>query len=361
MEVENSPTLEFAETIEIKCIDPEDQISVDSYFFASFQDPKRAMSCIQRILDARHSSELPARPGSPAYMAHSDRSIEQNEVAPHGLKKIGAVLKPLMSRSSDKDSDTEEHKSSGFHIPFLHKHKPSHDSTETLRVDQDHSGSIAEEGQEGEDFDGYPPKQRGAAPHGHDEHKSGWNRWMKKPSKIFGSSSPSQSQTTLPTKSPSKTPGFVVRSSANDSASTLSPVTTRTGQRKRESVSEIVEPVVVDSDSDATDDEDRREGTMSHRYGSDSEDDNGRSEYNMMERSESNQLDDNETARKFRAVFALSEKEELIDRKLHCPTVHCRIEIDVRFPRVAVSCVTCLWAILCLHQLLLFPLLANPL
>jgi sterol 3beta-glucosyltransferase len=153
-----------------------------------------------------------------------------------------------------------------------------------------------------------------------DDHKGGWNSWIKKPSKIFGTS-PSQSQTSLHQKPSSQiTSGFIVRSPSNASAaSTLSPTTTRTARGKRESVTEIVEPVVVDSDSEDSDDEDdTRDSARRSRvsFGADSVNGNGeRSDYSWMERSESNKLEDEETVRKFRAVFALSENEELIDRE----------------------------------------------
>ena len=44
---------------QIKCVDPEDQMSVDSYFFASFQDNDHAYAAIQQRLDERPSSDLP--------------------------------------------------------------------------------------------------------------------------------------------------------------------------------------------------------------------------------------------------------------------------------------------------------------
>lgn len=341
MDIEKSPTLEFAETIEVKCVDPEDQISVDSYFFASFQDPERAMSSIQRVLDARPSSDLP-RPASPSSIAPSERSTRNDEpTGPHGLKKIGSVLKPLMSRSSDKHGDAEGHKGSGLSIPFLSKNKPSHDSNETIRVDQAHPDPIAEEGIESEQWDGYPPRQSGAAPHGTDDHKGGWNSWIKKPSKIFGASS-SHSQSSPNSKSSAPSSGFVVRSQSNASGATLSPTATRTGHRKRESITEVVEHVVEDSDSDASEDD------YGHR---------GRSEYSMMERSESNQLADDETAKKFRAVFSLTEKEELFDRESHL-RCHKDGETDCRLPWMALPGPSSLWPLLRLDQLLLFPLLS---
>ena len=42
---------------------------------------------------------------------------------------------------------------------------------------------------------------------------------------------------------------------------------------------------------------------------------NYRSDFSMMEQSESGNREDAETAKKFRNVFSLSEKEELIDRE----------------------------------------------
>jgi hypothetical protein len=79
----------------------------------------------------------------------------------------------------------------------------------------------------------------------------------------------------------------------------------------------------------------------------------------MMEQTEEDEEEYAKTAKKFRSVFSLNEKEELIDRKswLHSSWVdaHCRL------PWILVSSFACLWTILHLAQLLLFPIIPTAL
>ncbi|WWC86113.1 uncharacterized protein L201_000984 [Kwoniella dendrophila CBS 6074] len=332
LEVERSPTLEFAETIEVKCVDPEDQMSVESYFFASFQDNERAYSKIQYLLEARPTSDLPRvssavtlnQTGEP--LADSVNTIRQSEQTSDGssshgigLKKIGSVLKPLLSRNNDKVNESDSHKS-GLSIPFLSSknHKASHDSLETVTDEPILEGEVDSPPIDEYD-DGYPPRQSGPPPAGmdHDDHRSSWGpSWIRKPAtKMFGTSPGSTS--TLG-KSP---PG-------NQSQSSISGVsrmsTTRSNRRKQNSVTEVVEPAVPGEDYSSDDELTRKPSAFSARGGagrasfasdasSGSQMNNSRSDYSMMEASETGQKEDDETAEKFRSVFALSEKEELID------------------------------------------------
>jgi hypothetical protein len=81
-------------------------------------------------------------------------------------------------------------------------------------------------------------------------------------------------------------------------------------------VTEVVEPTVPE-DTDSEDErEDRRRGPQLS-FASESSLGVNDPGYSMMERSESHTREDDETARKFRSVFSLSEKEELIDRELN--------------------------------------------
>lgn len=289
-------------------------MTVDSYFFASFQNSERAIHSIQNVLDERPSSDLPRPPSpTPSGLTMVHRQEDHGAGGPLGLKKIGSILKPLMSKSSDKVDDaasaTDDNKS-GFSIPFLARHKPSHDSLETLH--QNHGQGIPEDGPMGEEWDGYPPRQAGAPPAGMEEqHKPGWSGWIKKPSKIFGSS-PSHDSSLSRTTSGSSSLLGKTPPGAPQLAST-SP-TTRNGRRKRESVTEVVEPVVND-ESDSEDERDRQARRDSFASGSDLDVGNHRSQYSLMERSESNAREDDETAKKFRSVFSLSDKEELLDRE----------------------------------------------
>ncbi|OCF41403.1 sterol 3-beta-glucosyltransferase [Kwoniella heveanensis CBS 569] len=323
LEIDRSPTLEFAETIEIKCVDPEDQMSVDSYFFASFQDNERAYNSIQLLLDQRPSTELPRVSSavtiqqSPEQLDDSYNTIKRppsvaestSTANPLGLKKIGSVLRPLLSRGGDKAHEDE---SSGFKkpslsIPFLSPktHKTSHDSLETVCDDQ--SVEVAEDSSQDYD-DGYPPRQSGQPPaHMQDENRNNWGpSWMRKPaSKIFGSS-------------PSGT------SLSNRSLPSTTRTGTRTGRGKQSSVTEVVEPAVPNEYESDDDDLSRqlsrsasskRAARMSFAsdVSSGSQMTKSRSDYSVLEASETGQREDDETAAKFRSVFALNEKEELID------------------------------------------------
>ncbi|WWC58506.1 uncharacterized protein I303_101049 [Kwoniella dejecticola CBS 10117] len=328
LEVERSPTLEFAETIEVKCVDPEDNMSVESYFFASFQDNERAYGKIQALLDERPPMELPRISSAitiqqPAESLDDSVNTIKRPTAPpdgsndsgFGIKKIGSVLKPLLSRSNDQVNETESNKS-GLSIPFLSNrtHKTSQDSLETVR----HQPIMEDEVESpDEDYeDGYPPRQSGAPPAGmaHDDHRNSWGpSWIRKPAtKIFGTSPGSAS--TLG-RSPEYQYGQGISRTSTD--------TSRTGPQKKHSVTEIVEPAMP-NESDSSDDESSRRPSASSTkrsqrasFASDvsgsSQLGHSRSDFSVMEASETGQREDEETANKFRDVFALSEKEELID------------------------------------------------
>ena len=323
--------------MQIKCIDPEDQMSVDSYFFASFTDVDAAYGAIRRVLDERPSSELPKVSSSlsfreqeaAALQAEADKDqAKQSGSGPLGIKKLGSVLKPLLPKGGG-DSDQEkvsDDSRSGFSIPFISKNKHSNDSAETLRTDYSPKPSTSSlpatkdtsrptSVQPSEESDGYPPRQSGPAPPGmSDEGKASWGQWMKKPAtKIFGSS-PSQASLLGRSPPPSSTDFGGRARQANQSPRT------RAGRTKQPTVTEVVESAIA-GDDEVADDESSRRGSATSRtarfsFTSDASSGTvGRSEYDIMERSESGKREDEETARKFRTVFSLSEKEELIDRK----------------------------------------------
>jgi sterol 3beta-glucosyltransferase len=61
LDVEKSPTLEFAETLEVRCVDSEDQMSVDSYLPVIYlQTIRQSLSRLMRVL--RRNSEVPRIP-----------------------------------------------------------------------------------------------------------------------------------------------------------------------------------------------------------------------------------------------------------------------------------------------------------
>jgi sterol 3beta-glucosyltransferase len=300
LDVEKSPTLEFAETIEVRCVDSEDQMSVDSYFFASFHDGDKALKSIRQRLDARPSSDLPANDS--AITLPTDGSAPQKQrttqegashAASSGFKKLGSLLKPILHGSSSKHGDS--HKDEVFE-----RDEFSHDSQETLTPEVPVR-------------DGYPPRQSGAAPAGMNEEK-GWGGKLFKPvSKILGTSPTSSTHVRT---SSSGRPGHPSehRRASDHLADQLHirQHLSRTGANGREQVTEVVEPTV--NDGTTTDSEDEHE-TQESRVARMSFTSSGEQGYSMMEQTEEDDEEYAKTARKFRSVFSLSEKEELIDRK----------------------------------------------
>ncbi|WVQ85442.1 hypothetical protein IAT38_007607 [Cryptococcus sp. DSM 104549] len=394
LEVEKSPTLEFAETIEVRCVDSEDQMSVDSYFFAAFADNDLAFNLIKQLIVDRPSSDLPRvasnvtihaggdplqssyatirrpREGSTSSGAagqgvpigsglredaaggagsEADSPVPGHAGSPGPthlpFKKLGSVLRPFISRGSDAEqSETKPSTataassgSGGLSIPFLGKAKVSRDSFEAARA------SGPEEPPEGEgteeEFEGYPPRQSGPPPASMQEDNKNWGpSWIRKPAaKIFGTS-PSGS-------------GFLGRSPGEPEGAGP-----RMKRGRTNAVTEVMEPALRDDDEEAVEEESDDEagargapgsvGVSRHPSASSPESGLGstpsgsphlgdrsraarlswtsdassgsqmiksKSDFSMLDSSESGQREDVETARKFRAFFALNEKEQLLD------------------------------------------------
>lgn len=320
---------------QIKCIDPDDQISVDSYFFASFQDTDRTIAVIQRLLEERPSHDLPrVNSDLPAQAAQAEAAAEEERQRrssdSSSIRKsltmpnvIGTVMRPF-TKSSDKVNETSGEPSKtkliptlpSLSIPFRSRSKPSVDSFETIKDDIPSPDSGSEE----DAVDGYPPRQSGQAPVGFGESEKGWTpSWIKKPAtKIFGSSPSSFS---LSGRSPPD---------KGMSSSSASLPRTRSRRTKRPSVTEVVEPAVLSErwqGESTSEDDDRPKGRPgsdiegarlsfssstslgSNRHG------RRRSDYSMADHSESARREDEEVANKFRSVFSLPDKEELWDRQ----------------------------------------------
>ena len=317
LDVERAPTLEFAETLEVRCVDPEDQMSVDSYFFASFQDGEKAIKAIRELLDARPSSDLPAMASTDTLPTDASAPQRQKSTqssvthaATSGLKKL---FKPILPGShgdhKEKEDDHDAEKaSSGLHLPFIRK-KQSRDSLETLTPEAASSNTQVSD-------DGYPPRQSGAPPSGMGEDSKGWGSgWIKKPvSKIL-----STSPTNTTTLQSGQTTEHRRRASDHLAEQLNIKQSTQTRDRK-ESVTEVVEPTVTGQDSDDDDEhgvtrESSRAARFSFQSASSMFSGHDIQEYSMMDQSESGRREYDETAKKFRSVFSLSEKEELIDRE----------------------------------------------
>ena len=304
LDVEKSPTLEFAETLEVRCVDSEDQMSVDSYFFASFQNGDKALKSIRDRLDARPSSDLPANDS--AITLPTDESAPQKQrttqegashAATSGFKKLGSLLKPILHGSSSKHDDHKEE-------PVFERPEGDNDSMETL--------TPAVQGE-----DGYPPRQSGTAPAGMNGEK-GWGGKLFKPvSKILGNS---QSTTAHARRSSNQSSHPSEHRRASDHLADQLHIRqhlSRTSGNKgtRESVTEIVEPTINDGTNTDSDSEDEtHKSARATRMSFDSSAFNQEQGYSMMEHTEEDDAEYAKTAKKFQRVFSLSEKEELVDR-----------------------------------------------
>ena len=336
-------------------------MSVDSYFFASFKDNDRAFAAIQERLEERPSFDLPQTASNFSLTtiptAESDSAADVKKDSSSGLlgiKKLESVLKPFKSRSDDKAEDADASNShSGLSIPFFSKtHKQSQDSLVTLRNEST--------GPRDEGSDGYPPRQSGLPPQGlHDDSGKKWSGWIRKPATMIFGTSPNQSS--LRARS-----SFESELGSGLTDSPVRPVGSYTERHNRLSVTEVIEPKVASGAHDGSDDDDEvhfdRNGgsdraardSFASQSSSDGQSQN-RSGYSMVEQSESGNREDAETAKTFRDVFSLTEKEELIDRAIF-PSQDERAYAR-RFPRVFVSRLARFWPILCIDKLLLFPII----
>ncbi|OXG86709.1 sterol 3-beta-glucosyltransferase [Cryptococcus neoformans var. grubii Br795] len=331
VDVDMSPTLEFTETIEIKCIDAEDQMSVDSYFFASFPNNDHAFSAIQKLVRERPSPpELPRISSATTIHANqesldtshatikrhgTDSSAEKLVMASHRpFRKISSILKPLILKSSGEEPHEE------------HSESPHHDDDDEAshlpHIEAISNRQRPEEESDNDDFDGYPPRQIGPPPPSMNDDARNWRpSWIRKPaSKLFGNS-PSGSFVSHPGRSPTDSPTTVAESGPS--------LRSRTGRTKQSSVTEVLEPPihheeegsedemsskpsVVDSNSAETARKRAARLSWTSETSSGSQMIKSKSEFSMLG-SESGHSESAETIRKFRSFFALSDKEDLID------------------------------------------------
>lgn len=363
LEVERTPTLEFAETLEVRCVDSEDQMSVDSYFFASFQDGDKALRSIKQRLQARPSSDLPTIDSTATLP--TDRSAPQKQkttqdtvthAASTGLKKISSVLKPIIpgvASENHKDKYT-----GGLSVPAKKDGRTSPDSLGTLTPETPPQPRS-------ENNEGYPPRQSGTAPAGMDVDGKGWGPdWIRKPvSKILTTSPTTLASLGRQTSRQHTTPSEHRRRVSDHLAEQLkiSPRSSRAKGRRgtKESVTEVVEPTVNDghsSDSDNGAGDMSRQSSRAARFSfhsSTSMPSSQDQEFSMMDQSESGKREYEETAKKFRSVFSLSEKEELIDRESSRTTMIDTPRLIFRFPGIFVPGAACIWPLLCVDKLLL--------
>lgn len=282
-EVERSPTLEFQETIEVslaifsrsdpqvKVIDAEDSMSLDSYFFASFPDNDYAYDLLQNLLRERPVSELP--PVAPPSPKEPERKRDSARFSFSGLSS--ALPTKFGGNKGDAKAPVPIDPPTRLNLP-----DSSYDS---VASHSEADSEMSEDDEATRRRKGYPPKQTGPPPPGMVATPSGWapTDWIRRGSKqLFGSSPGSDSR--LP---PRRRP------------------------RRQSSVTEVVEGYP----STTTDDE-ASESDLPRRRRS------ARASFTKLASSMSDPsypyVQEDSVAIKFRKTFALPEKEILVDREL---------------------------------------------
>lgn len=265
VDIELSPSLEFAETVEVKVVDPEDSISIDSYFFASFPDNEHAYQLLQKLLDDRPQTELPKVSSTATLQVTGDAASDSSIPVRSGssasgrfipnIPKIGSVLRPLGIGGKSSDSRVPIAAPSRPNLPAYSDDDSERESDTT---EDEFSGK------------GYPPRQSGPPPPGMEQQSSSWrSSWMRQPTtKLFGTS-PSSSDRKVDLARPRR--------------------------RRRPTVTEVLEKTHSTTDDDFSEQESLQSPTSSKSP-------------------KSPQVDDMEEH--FHSFFALPQKERLIDSKL---------------------------------------------
>lgn len=276
LSVEKSPTMEFADTIDITVVDSEDSMAVDSYFFAYFRDNDQALSDIQDLLtrfkqergtsnevrpirdstDARRSQTI--EPGDPNFgrtpstiSATSDVSLPPPQ-AKTTLSKLASRIIPFASSSKSHSKSSQADSPSDSASETLNAPEGQYDlsaSVDTVRPLPIRKDSLT-----------YPPSRTVGPPPPGMEEKAKWGAGWRKSSEPGIPRSPSISL----------------------------------GPKK---VTEIFSTIIPG-------------GKVPKEPGSDDD-----QEYSMMEKSESGDNAENEVVDKFHKVFALDDKEVLLDRE----------------------------------------------
>lgn len=306
-------------------------MSIDSYFFASFPNNDHAFSAIQKLVRERPSPPEVPRVSSattihvnqePLDTSHAtitrsgtDSSAEKLGMASHlPFRKFASVLKPLISKSSDGEPHEELSEDN---------HQDDHEASHLPHAEVTSNRQRSEEESDNDDFDGYPPRQVGPPPPSMNDDARNWRpSWIRKPaSKLFGSS-PSGSFVSSPGRSPMDSSTTVTETGPS--------LRTRAGRTKQSSVTEVLEPPIQHEeevsedevptkpsvvDSNSAEAARKRAASLSwtSETSSGSQMVKSKSDFSMLG-SESGHSESAETLRKFRTFFALSDKEDLIDR-----------------------------------------------
>jgi sterol 3beta-glucosyltransferase len=303
LSVDKSPTMEFADTIEITVVDSEDSMAVDSYFFAYFRDNDKALRDIQDLLtrfkqeckgevrpirdstDARRAQNL--QPGgldldrlTPARSTSSESSAaasmqnvraaatEPTKSPTSPLTKIAARINPFASSSKSVERSAGPSVPSSQPLPSSNaSNSPSSDNLSTVSDGQyDLSGSVdtVKPLLVRADSLTYPPSRTvGPPPPGMEEKPKWGTSWLK----------PSDSNTTL-----RKSPSFPL------------------GPKK---VTEVFSSVLPLHKAKESSNDESSEGM----------------EYSILEKSETGDNAESEVVEKFHRIFALEDKEVLLDRE----------------------------------------------
>ncbi|BEI92944.1 uncharacterized protein CcaverHIS019_0505720 [Cutaneotrichosporon cavernicola] len=183
-EVERSPTLEFAETIEIKVVDSEDAMSLDSYFFASFPDNDYAYDLLQTLLRERPVSELPP----PAAPRPKPTDQKRDSRSRFSLTNLSSAL-PIHIPKFASDKRDADHDRVPIAPPTVLDLPQS--GTESVVNHSEPNSEMSEDDEAKPRIKGYPPRPSGPTPPGMVSTPSGWaaTDWIRRGSaQLFGPS-----------------------------------------------------------------------------------------------------------------------------------------------------------------------------
>ncbi|GMK55559.1 hypothetical protein CspeluHIS016_0206150 [Cutaneotrichosporon spelunceum] len=183
-EVERSPTLEFAETIEIKVVNSEDAMSLDSYFFASFPDNDYAYDLLQTLLRERPVSQLPP----PAVTSPEPADRKRDSGSRFSLANLSSALPISIPRFSGAKNDSDRDR-----VPIAAPRVLDlpDSGTESVVHHSEDDSERSEDDEAKRRSEGYPPRPSGQPPPGMTPTPSGWaaTDWIRRGSaQLFGTS-----------------------------------------------------------------------------------------------------------------------------------------------------------------------------
>jgi hypothetical protein len=333
VEADRQPTLDFADTLEIKVVEgseavPGETLSFDSYFFAYFVDLDASLAKIREVVetfkaqDGRRGSRERATLYDTTIKAHHRRdSVEREEEGEKGLErtstgsssKIGGLLHPFSFNNNNNNSSSSDKKRDSIDeapIPVKKRASidPYHpapqqfhllssepmraDSTDTLVPSRSRSDAVPTTSSD----HNYPPSKSFSDP----------------PSDHSDIDSPSTGHSTSSASRLASKMKSVLPSALGGSGSKKKKRRETADRRRGRMVTESVEPQMLPVEGGLRGGGERL--SSSSLSDADADGMEGESGYSMMEASESRDKEEREAEKEFRDAFALPQEEMLLER-----------------------------------------------